>query len=209
MRTRPLYDIVALIARIGVGVVFMAHGWQKIQVGITATSKDFDRLGVPAPTPAAIYATFTELLGGTALIIGLALPLAGALLFIDMAGAFLFVNGEHGLFLVDKGEARNGYELVLVLAAASLLFATGAAGRITLDARLFPRRTEPEPEPEKDIVDALKEAPELPAPAPAPAPAPEPPEKPEHPEPRLAADLVSDDTGDTLVAGRPKRKPAR
>lgn len=140
MRTRPLYDILALLGRIGVGIVFLAHGWQKIQVGITATSQSFDDLQVPAPTAAAIYATFTELLGGLALIVGLGLPVAGLLLFVDMAGAFVFVHAAHGIFLVDKGKPTNGFELVLVLGVASLLFAAGAGGRLTLDHRLFPRR---------------------------------------------------------------------
>jgi putative oxidoreductase len=145
MRTRPLYDYVALLARLGVGIVFLAHGWQKIQVGITATSGDFERLRVPAPTAAAIYATFVELLGGAALILGLAVPVAGLLLFADMVGAFAFVHAENGIFLVNDGTTENGFELALVLAAASLLFAAGGAGRFTVDRRLFPRRADPRP----------------------------------------------------------------
>ncbi|MEV5711963.1 DoxX family membrane protein, partial [Actinoallomurus sp. NPDC052274] len=136
---RPVYDAVALLARCGVGVVFLAHGWQKIQVGVTATGHDFDAMGVPAPTAAAVYATFVELLGGAALILGLALPVAGTLLFLDMAGAFVFVHAAHGVFVVDQGTPRNGFELVLVLGLASLLFAAGAGGRLTLDHRLFGR----------------------------------------------------------------------
>ncbi|WP_308206871.1 DoxX family protein [Actinoallomurus rhizosphaericola] len=136
---RPVFDAVALLARCGVGVVFLAHGWQKIQVGVTATGHQFDAMGVPAPTAAAVYATFVELLGGAALILGVALPVAGTLLFLDMAGAFAFVHAAHGVFLVDKGTARNGFELVLVLGLASLLFAAGGGGRLTLDHRLFRR----------------------------------------------------------------------
>ncbi len=137
MRDRPVYDVVALLARCAVGVVFLVHGWQKIQVGMTATSRSFGALGVPAPTAAAVYATFAELLGGAALILGLALPVAGALLFLDMAGAFSFVNARHGLLLVDQGRVKNGFELVLVLGLAALLFAAGGGGRLTLDRHLF------------------------------------------------------------------------
>jgi putative oxidoreductase len=54
MRTRRLYDLVALLARVGVGIVILAHGWQKIQVGVTATSARFQDMGVPAATAAAI-----------------------------------------------------------------------------------------------------------------------------------------------------------
>ncbi|XVQ09083.1 DoxX family protein [Spirillospora sp. CA-255316] len=133
MRSRPLYDIVALFARLGIGAVFMAHGWQKIEAGITATGRSFDQLGVPFPTGAAVYAAFVELLGGAALVAGLGLPVVGVLLFVDMAGAFVFVHSGEGLFVVDDGTARNGYELVLVLGLASLLFAAGAGGRLTAD----------------------------------------------------------------------------
>src|SRR4051794_9667862 len=101
MRTR-LYDVVALLARVGVGVVFIAHGWQKIQVGVTATAHGFDHLGVPVPTAAAVYATFVELLGGAAVILGLGLPVAGVLLFADMLGAFILVNGKHGIYVTDQ-----------------------------------------------------------------------------------------------------------
>jgi putative oxidoreductase len=142
MRARPLYDIFALLARIGIGTVFIAHGWQKVQVGITTTSEQFTVWDVPFPMAAAVYATFVELLGGAALILGLALPVAGVLLFLDMAIAAVFINGTNGIFLVDEqGAARNGFELALVLGLAGLLFAVGGAGRITLDNRLFGRRT--------------------------------------------------------------------
>ncbi|WP_289008037.1 DoxX family protein [uncultured Thermomonospora sp.] len=177
MRTRPLhdrlYDVAALTARVGVGIVFLAHGWQKIQVGIIATSRSFAQMDVPAPTAAAIYATFTELLGGLALIAGLGLPIAGVLLFADMAGALVFVHAGNGLFLVDQGTgtARGGFELVLALGAASLLFAAGGGGRISLDHRLFSRRrAAPGP------VDAPQPPPPEPEPAPPPRDEPQPPE---------------------------------
>ncbi|MCP9978715.1 DoxX family protein [Actinomadura madurae] len=128
MRSRPLYDVVAVLARLGVGVVFMAHGWQKIEAGVTATSRTFDTLGVPLPTAAAVYSAFVELLGGAALIAGLGLPVTGALLFIDMAGAFVFVHADQGLFMVDGTTVQNGYELVLALGMASLVFAAGGGG---------------------------------------------------------------------------------
>ena len=84
MRSRSLvYDVAAVLARLGVGVVFMAHGWQKIEAGVTATGESFDALGVPLPTAAAVYAAFVELLGGAALIAGVALSITGALLPVD------------------------------------------------------------------------------------------------------------------------------
>ncbi|MFB9836415.1 DoxX family protein, partial [Actinoallomurus acaciae] len=141
MRNRPIYDVVALLARCGVGTVFLAHGWQKIQVGVTATGRNLDAMGAPFPTAAAVYSTFVELLGGAALILGVALPVAGTLLFLDMAGALIFVHAKHGIFLVDNGKVQNGFELVIILGLAALVFAAGGGGRIALDQRLFGGRS--------------------------------------------------------------------
>jgi putative oxidoreductase len=140
MRSRPLYDVVAVLARLGVGVVFIAHGWQKIDAGVDATGRTFDSLGVPLPTAAAVYSAFVELLGGAALIAGLGLPVTGILLFLDMAGAFVFVHADQGLFMVDGTTVQNGYELVLALGMASLVFAAGGGGRLTLDQWVIGRR---------------------------------------------------------------------
>jgi putative oxidoreductase len=138
MRNRPVYDVVALLARCGVGAVFLTHGWHKIQVGITATGRSFDSIGVPAPNAAAIYTTFVELLGGAALILGLALPVLGTLLILDMAAALVFANSGHVMFVMN---GRDGFELALVLGLTTLVFTAGGAGRLTLDHWLFGRRS--------------------------------------------------------------------
>jgi putative oxidoreductase len=206
MRNRPIYDIVALLARCGVGAVFVAHGWQKIQVGITATGRNLDAMGAPFPTFAAVYSTFAELLCGTALILGVALPVAGALLFLDMAGALVFVHAKHGIFLVDKGNVHNGFELVLVLGLASLVFAAGGGGRLTLDRRIFGsgRRQEPSEEdepgeyfralqPPKDAVTPEADPVDLKQPIGA--------EEPPSATHRPGSDLVTDTSRDVIVAG--------
>jgi putative oxidoreductase len=187
MRSRTLYDVAALLARIGVGIVFIAHGWQKIEVGINLTADSFQRQDVPLPTGAAVYATFVELIGGTLMIAGLWLPAVGALLFVDMLGALVFVHAGNGLFLVDEtGTAgRNGYELVVVLGVASLLLAFSDGGRLSLDhalahrdgtlagrtgggalGRLRGRRSNDDDEDVQSFVDSLREAENAPVPAP-------------------------------------------
>jgi len=207
MRNRPIYDVVALLARCAIGVVFLAHGWQKIQVGVNATGKNLDAMGVPLSTAAAVYSTFVELLGGAALILGLALPVAGTLLFLDMAGAVIFVHGKHGIFLVDGGKVHNGFELVLVLGVAAALFAAGAGGRLTLDHRIF-GRDKTDDEFESEDVPPWRA---LPAPSTKDEPAgPVPPDaddKPKSGKPRLAADIVTDTSRDVIVAGKKKTDP--
>ncbi|MFG3700213.1 DoxX family protein [Micromonospora sp. NPDC047620] len=136
-------DVAMLLARIGVGIVFFAHGWQKLVTnGVDGTAAFFDQAGVPLPTMSAWFATGVELLGGAALILGAVVPIAGVLLALDMLGAFIFVHAGNGLF-VDKG----GYELVLVLGAASLLLAAVGAGRLSVDHLLTGRHRAAEPAP--------------------------------------------------------------
>jgi putative oxidoreductase len=215
MRNRPIYDVVALLARCGVGTVFLAHGWQKIQVGVTATGRNLDAMGAPLPTAAAVYSTFVELLGGAALILGIALPVTGTLLFLDMVGALIFVHAKHGIFLVDDGRVHNGFELVLVLGLAALVFAAGGGGRLTLDHRLSGRRgTGPdeieETPPWRPLPGSAEEntvatgraipAGEFPAPPEA--------EKTPSARPRLAAEMVTDTSRDVIVAGKKKPEPS-
>ncbi|MCP9971898.1 hypothetical protein LUX57_48140 [Actinomadura madurae] len=59
------------------------------------------------------------------------------LIALNMAGAFWYVHMGKGLF-----SQEGGYEYVLVLAAAALLFTLTGAGRFSLDAVLWGRRPE-------------------------------------------------------------------
>ena len=132
----PARDLALLVGRLGLGIIFLAHGWQKIATnGIDGTAAFFEQVGVPAAPVAAWLAAVVELAGGAALIVGLAVPVAGLLLVVDMIGAFAFVHAGAGLF-VEQG----GYELVLVLGAATLLLAVIGAGRFSLDHLLTGRR---------------------------------------------------------------------
>ncbi len=137
-RTR---DLAVLVTRVAVGLVFLAHGWQKLFTnGLDGTTAFFDSVGVPLPAVAAVLATGVELLGGAALALGLGVPVAGLLLLVDMIGALVFVHAGSGIF-VDQG----GYELVLVLGAAALFLAAVGAGRLSLDHLLLGRRRAAEP----------------------------------------------------------------
>ncbi|MDK3256456.1 DoxX family protein [Blastococcus capsensis] len=132
----PARDLAVLVTRVAVGLIFFAHGWQKLFTnGIDGTAAFFDQEGVPAASAAAWVVAVVELAGGAALILGLAVPVAGLLLLVDMIGAFAFVHAGAGLF-VDQG----GYELVLALGAAALLLAVVGAGRFSVDHLLAGRR---------------------------------------------------------------------
>lgn len=131
----PVRDLALLLARVGLGVVFLAHGWQKLVTnGVDGTAGFFDSVGVPLPTASAWLATLVELVGGGLLVLGLAVPVAGLLLAVDMLGAWLFVHRGSGVFV-----SENGWELVLALGVGSLVLAAVGAGRFSADHLLASR----------------------------------------------------------------------
>ena len=128
----PARDLALLVGRLGLGVVFIAHGWQKLVTnGVEGTAGFFDSVGVPLPTLSAWLVALVELVGGGLLVLGLAVPVAGLLLALDMLGAWLFVHRGNGVFVTD-----SGWELVLALGVASLVLAAVGAGRYSIDHAL-------------------------------------------------------------------------
>lgn len=125
----PARDAVLLLARIAIGAVFIAHGWEKMSTnGIDQTSSTFSDAGVPLATASAWAASIIEIVGGLALIAGALVPVVGIMLALDMLGAYLFVHMGEGLFVTN-----GGFELVLALGIASLMLATFGAGRYSID----------------------------------------------------------------------------
>lgn len=130
---RSLYDIAALIARVVVGVVFMAHGLQKA-TDLGGTIEGFERLGVVFPQITATATTVIEIGAGALLIAGLLTPVAGLLLVLVAVGALVYVHWPNGVFV-----AEGGWELVGALGAAALVLAAAGAGRFSVDYILFGR----------------------------------------------------------------------
>jgi putative oxidoreductase len=123
-------NIVGLLARVVIGVVMIMHGWQKFfEYGIGGATASFAEMGVPLPGVSAVFAAVVELGGGAALIVGIGLPIAGVLMAIDMAGAFVFA--KMGAPLI----APTGGQLELALLAGGLL-AGFAGGAYSLDGIL-------------------------------------------------------------------------
>jgi putative oxidoreductase len=129
-------DALLLVARIVIGVVLIAHGWQKFATyGIGGVTQSFTQMGVPLPAVSAVFAAVVELVGGAALLLGAATVIAGALVVLDMLGAFLLVHIGNGVFVTD-----NGFELVGMIAATALVLVAVGPGRFSVDAALAGRR---------------------------------------------------------------------
>jgi putative oxidoreductase len=132
-RTAPaLTDVALLVSRMALGVVLLAHGWQKLdEWTVAGTAKAFGDMGIPAPSLAAPFVTGVELVGGAALILGLLTPVVALLNLLNMLGAIVLVHAQNGLFVGD-----GGVEFVLTILAGLAVIAVLGAGRFSTDELL-------------------------------------------------------------------------
>ncbi|GHC72036.1 membrane protein [Nocardiopsis terrae] len=125
LRSR-LGDAAALLARVVLGVVFIAHGLPKM-TDPGGTAQGFEAMGVPLPQFTALLGAAIEVGAGAALLVGFALPAAGLLLALMMASAYFFAHVGDPLV--------GGFELPLVLGAAALALGF-SGGRYSVDSLL-------------------------------------------------------------------------
>lgn len=144
-------DVALLLTRLLLGVVLIAHGWQKFsQWGIAGTTANFDKMGVPLASVSAPFAAVVELGGGILLLVGALAPVVALVVALQMAGAYLFVHMGKGVFAQG-----GGWEVVGMIAAACLALVGAGAGRFSVDGLLGARRTRtPEVVAEDQRVDA-------------------------------------------------------
>lgn len=125
------------LLRIGVGMVFFMHGYQKLfLMGPSGVAGFFGSLGIPAPVLAANLVTGVELLGGLSLILGLGTRFVTVPLAIDMLTAIATVHAKNGFFL------PNGVEFTLTLLLANVALFTTGPGALAID-HLIGRRAAP------------------------------------------------------------------
>ena len=125
-----------LALRIPVGIIFAAHGAQKLfgwfgGYGLEGTGQWMASIGLNPGYLMALLAGSAELFGGLALILGLLVRPAAAVLAFTMIVAIFAVHIGNGLFM-----SNNGYEFGLALLAASVALAISGAGRGSIDAVL-------------------------------------------------------------------------
>lgn len=129
----------ALTLRIPVGIIFIAHGAQKLfgwfgGYGLEGTGQWMASIGLAPGYLMALLAGSGEFFGGLALIIGLLVRPAAAVLAIAMLVAIFAVHIGNGLFM-----SNNGYEFALALLAVAVSLMLSGAGRASIDAMLSRR----------------------------------------------------------------------
>lgn len=114
--SRRYYEWSMLVLRVSLGVIFLAHGLQKIS-GFEGTVKFFASIGLPV---ALVYVVTTiETIGGACLILGLFTRAAASGIIMVMLGAISTLKFGKGFL--------NGYEFdVSLLAMAVALVLSGS-----------------------------------------------------------------------------------
>ena len=127
-----------VILRAVLGVVFFAHGAQKMLgwfggPGFSATMGAFTHY-MHIPAPLAFLAIVAEFFGGLALILGFLTRIAALGIAVNMLVAIATVHGAVGFFMNWTGTQKGeGFEYhLLVLAMTAFLMIRGA-GAFSLD----------------------------------------------------------------------------
>jgi len=128
-------QVALLILRIGIGVIFMMHGWPKISGGVDTWSGIGGAMGVVglnfAPAFWGFMAAFAEFFGGLLLVLGFLTRPAAAIMFITMLVA--------ALMHIQQGDAITSILHPLKGLVVFLSLLISGAGKYSID-RVFARK---------------------------------------------------------------------
>jgi putative oxidoreductase len=122
-----------LPVRLGAGVIFTAHGAQKLfgwfgGYGLEGTAGWMESIGLAPGILMAAAAGGAEFFGGLLLIAGLLVRPTAFVLAVTMLVAIITVHVQHGLFM-----SNNGYEFALALLVISAGLTVRGAGSLSVD----------------------------------------------------------------------------
>ncbi len=126
-----------LFIRIALGVVFLAHGSQKMfglfgGGGIAGTIRFMDMMGFGFASFFGIALTGAEFFGGLFALLGLFTRWAALFIAIVMSVAVFTVHIKHGFFVSNKG-----FEFAGSLLCMAIALIINGGGKISLDNLLF------------------------------------------------------------------------
>ena len=138
-------DVDLAILRLVLGIVFFAHGAQKMLgwfggYGFSGTMGFFTNM-MHVPAVFAFLAIAAEFFGGLGLILGFLTRVAAFGILCNMAVAVVMVHSHVGFFMNWTGTQKGeGYEYHLLVLAITILLMVRGAGAASLD-RLVSRWT--------------------------------------------------------------------
>jgi len=137
-------DTATTILRLVLGLVFFAHGAQKMLgwfggYGFSGTMGFFTGM-LHIPAPFAFLAIAAEFFGGLGLIFGLLTRVAAFGIFCNMIVAVAMIHHQFGLFMNWAGTQKGeGYEFHLLALAVLVFLMIRGAGAASIDRMLYSR----------------------------------------------------------------------
>jgi putative oxidoreductase len=134
-------DIATAVLRLVLGVIFFAHGAQKMLgwfggYGFTGTMGFFTG-AMHIPAIFAFLAIAAEFFGGLGLILGFLTRIAAFGILSNMVVAIAMVHSQFGFFMNWTGAQKGeGYEYHLLILAATVLLIIRGAGAASVDRLL-------------------------------------------------------------------------
>src|SRR5262245_53868045 len=133
---RPVIDVALLLIRIAVGVIFAAHGSQKMfgAFGGPGLAEIVKMMG-----PIGYLVAIGEFFGGLGLIFGFLTRFSAASLIVIMCGAIAMVHAENGFFLghgPDSTLAKAGFEYNIALIGLLAPILLAGPGRYAIGSSL-------------------------------------------------------------------------
>jgi uncharacterized membrane protein YphA (DoxX/SURF4 family) len=125
--------IAPLVLRVVLGALFIWHGIDKFDAGISNVEGAFTSWGVPLPGLTAPLTAVIEIVAGIALIAGIGTRIAALALSVVMVGAILYVKADLGII---SSEPMPGAELDLALLAGLIAIVVLGPGRFSVDDKL-------------------------------------------------------------------------
>lgn len=125
-----LKPLALLLLRLGLGLIFIYHGFPKLFTHAHQTLQEFTRMGFPSYF--GYVAGVVEFFGGWLLVLGLFTRIAALLLAGEMAIAIIRVHLPQGGLL-----AVSDYQFPLALAVGAFALASVGAGAISFDRPIF------------------------------------------------------------------------
>lgn len=134
-------DFAVTLARLILGVVFFAHGAQKMLgwfggYGFTGTMGFFTQM-LHIPAPLAFLAICAEFFGGLGLLVGLLGRVAAFGIAVNMLVAILTLHIHFGFFANWSGQQKGeGIEYHLLAIALALVVMIKGSGALSVDRAL-------------------------------------------------------------------------
>ena len=132
MDKEKIYSTGILIVRIMLGIIFMAHGSQKLfgafgGSGVSGFARAMTDMGFSMPLFFAWVVGIVEFFGGAFLFLGVVPRVSAALISIIMLVAIFKVHWSNGFFNMNQG-----FEYQLLILSVCLMIVGCGAGKFSL-----------------------------------------------------------------------------